>query len=86
MTDTRRELMKAMRSEQLPLEPSKKMIEAGAQRLVRCGEKKTKWPTSWSPLDVAGAREDAERCWRSMWIEGRLDIERAYLRAKRRGK
>lgn len=49
-----------------PLEPTPEMIEAGAQRLVRWEDGCT-WPDSWSGLDVAAARNDAERVWRSMW-------------------
>jgi len=53
----------------LPLEPTKEMIESGAQRLVHWeGDKFLKWPDSWSPLQVAAARVEAERVWRSMWL------------------
>ena len=61
----------------IDLEPSPKMIEAGAQRLVRWETGKEKWPDAWSMLDVRAARNDAERCWRSMWLEAALDWHRA---------
>lgn len=51
-----------------PLDPTKEMIEAGAQRLVRWETGKEVWPDAWSKLDVRAARNDAERCWRSMWL------------------
>lgn len=53
----------------LPLDPTPAMIEAGAQRLVRWETGNEKWPDAWSKLDVRAARNDAERCWRSMWLE-----------------
>ena len=53
----------------MPLVPSEKMIVAGAKRLVRWETGKEKWPDSWSTLDVASSRVDADRCWRSMWLE-----------------
>lgn len=46
-------------------DPTAEMIEAGAQRLVQW-EDGCVWPDSWSALDVAAARNEAERCWRSM--------------------
>ena len=49
-----------------PLDPTPEMIEAGAQRLVRWEDGCT-WPDSWSGLQVAAARNEAERVWRSMW-------------------
>lgn len=52
-----------------PLDPTPEMIDAGAQRLVRW-EDGCVWPDSWSPMQVAAARNDAERVWRSMWLEG----------------
>ena len=52
----------------IPLSPTREMIEAGAQRLVRWETDNEKWPGSWSELDVSAARNDAERCWRSMWL------------------
>lgn len=51
-----------------PLDPTPDMIEAGAQRLVRWETGEEKWPDAWSALDVRAARNDAERCWRSMWL------------------
>lgn len=51
-----------------PLEPTPEMIEAGAQRLVRW-EDDCEWPDSWSPMQVAAARNEAERVWRSMYLE-----------------
>lgn len=50
------------------LEPTHEMIEAGAQRLVRWETGQEKWPDAWSEMDVRAARNDAERCWRSMWL------------------
>ena len=52
----------------VPLEPTKAMIEAGAQRLVQW-EDGCVWPYSFDPLQVIAARNDAERVWRSMFIE-----------------
>ncbi len=49
-----------------PLSPTREMIESGAQRLVRWETGDEQWPTAWSALDVMAARNDAERCWRSM--------------------
>lgn len=42
-------------------EPTEEMIEAGAQRLVSCGEEPATWPDSYDPLDVAATRQQAER-------------------------
>lgn len=52
-----------------PLNPTPAMIEAGAQRLVRWETGNEKWPESWSKMDVRASRNDAERVWRSMWLE-----------------
>ncbi|QBJ80487.1 hypothetical protein [Aquitalea sp. USM4] len=49
------------------LAPSKEMIEEGAQRLVSWSDN-CKWPDSWSAMQVAAARNDAEHVWRSMWL------------------
>lgn len=57
----------------IPLSPTREMIEAGAQRLVRWETGNEKWPDSWSELDVRAARNDAERCWRSMWLAAHDD-------------
>lgn len=54
----------------LPLAPTPEMIDAGAQRLVRW-EENSEWPYSWSALQVAAARNEAERVWRSMWCEAK---------------
>lgn len=51
---------------QVPLAPTPEMVEAGAQRLVAWNEGCV-WPESWSGLQVAAARNEAERVWRSMW-------------------
>jgi hypothetical protein len=51
-----------------PIEPTRRMIEAGAQRLVSW-EDGSVWPDSWDALQVAAARNDAERVWRSMRAE-----------------
>lgn len=51
----------------LQLEPTATMRDAGAQRLVSF-EEKSVWPDSWDALQVAAARNEAERVWRSMWL------------------
>jgi hypothetical protein len=51
-----------------PIEPTRRMIEAGAQRLVSW-EDGSVWPDSWDALQLAAARNDAERVWRSMRAE-----------------
>ena len=51
---------------QAPLIPTQEMIDAGAKRLVRW-EDGCVWPESWSGFQVAAARNEAERVWRSMW-------------------
>jgi hypothetical protein len=55
-------------SKRLFLGPTPEMIEAGAQRLVRVETGEEKWPDAWSKMDVRAARNDAERCWLSMWL------------------
>ena len=52
------------------LEPTKEMIEEGAQRLVRW-EDGCVWPDSFDKLQVIAARNDAERIWRSMFVEAK---------------
>jgi len=49
-------------------EPTDAMREAGAQRLVSWEDGCT-WPDSWTPLQVAAARNEAERVWLSMALE-----------------
>ena len=49
-------------------EPTDAMREAGAQRLVSW-EDGCAWPDSWTPLQVAAARNEADRVWRSMALE-----------------
>ena len=49
------------------LEPTAEMIEEGAKRLVRWDEN-CSWPDSWDPLQIAEARDLAERVWRSMYL------------------
>jgi hypothetical protein len=51
----------------VPVEPTPDQIDAGAQRLASF-EDGSVWPDSWSPLQVAAMRNDAERVWRSMWL------------------
>jgi hypothetical protein len=51
----------------IPLEPTPQMRDAGAQRLVSF-EDNSVWPDSWDALQVASAKNEAERVWRSMWI------------------
>lgn len=65
----RLKMLEAGDMQQTPLSPTPEMIEAGAQRLVRWETGEEKWPDAWSALDVRAARNDAERCWRSMWLE-----------------
>lgn len=60
-----------------PLEPTRDMIEAGAQRLVRWERDDHKWPDDWSALHVAAARNEAERCWRLMWLAATTPPEAA---------
>jgi len=45
----------------VPVEPDEAMINAGAQRLVNWACDGLMWPDSWCPVDVAAARNDAER-------------------------
>lgn len=49
------------------VEPTQEMIVAGAKRLLSW-EDGSEWPDSWSPLQIAAAKNDAERVWRSMWL------------------
>jgi len=56
-----------METKQVTLEPTEAMIDEGAKRLVRW-EDGCVWPDSWGALDVAVARNEAERVWRSMWM------------------
>lgn len=49
----------------MPIDPTREMIEAGAQRLVSWGENCV-WPDSWDELQVHAARTEADRCWRAM--------------------
>lgn len=51
----------------VPVEPTAEMNDAGAQRLARW-EAGCEWPESWSPLQVAAMRNEAERVWRSMCL------------------
>jgi hypothetical protein len=71
-TDTEQAILDAIDAlatpaQAVPLEPTRAMIEAGAQRLVSWEDGCT-WPDSWSGLQVVAARNDAERTWRSMWL------------------
>lgn len=68
LNDENEKLRSAQSAKGTPLDPTKEMIEAGAQRLVRWETGKEVWPDAWSKLDVRAARNDAERCWRSMWL------------------
>lgn len=56
-----------VKGEAVVLEPTPSMIDAGAQRLVSW-EDGCVWPDSWDALQVAAARNEAERVWRSMWL------------------
>lgn len=56
-----------MDTKQLPIDPTQEMVEEGAQRLVSWDDGCT-WPDSWDELQVAAARNEAERVWRSMWL------------------
>jgi len=51
----------------LPEVPTQEMIEEGAQRLVRVETGNEVWPDSWNKADVAAARNEAERCYLSMY-------------------
>ena len=62
-TDTEQAILDAIDAlstpaQAVPLEPTRAMIEAGAQRLVSWEDGCT-WPDSWSGLQVAAARNDA---------------------------
>lgn len=59
-------------------EPTKAMIEAGAQRLVSW-EEGSVWPDSWGGLAVAAARQEAERVWRSMWMAMPMPERRLFI-------
>ena len=52
----------------ITVNPTKAMIEEGAKSLVRWDEGCV-WPDSWDPVDVSHARREAEKVWRSMYIE-----------------
>lgn len=49
----------------LPQDPTPAMIEAGAARLMSY-DGDARWPDSFTPLQQAAARQDAERVWLSM--------------------
>jgi hypothetical protein len=49
------------------------MIEAGAKRLVRWEDDST-WPDSWRDIDIAAAKQDAERVIRSALDAGRCEF------------
>ena len=70
-----------METKQVPLEPTAEMIDEGAQRLVRW-EDDCVWPDSWSALDVAAARNEAERVWRSMWLAAQPSNDQGKPRAE----
>lgn len=57
------------------LEPTAEMLDAGAQRLLRCGELEdgADWREEFDGIQIAAARNDAERVWRSMWLEANSD-------------
>ena len=59
-----------MNKKLLSITPTKEMIDAGAQRLVRW-EDNCVWPDSFDKLHVIAARQEAERVWRSMFIEAK---------------
>ena len=52
----------------ITVNPTKAMIEKGAQRLVSW-EDGCVWPDSWDAFVVSAARNSAKRVWRSMYIE-----------------
>ena len=52
----------------ITINPTKEMIEAGAQGIVSW-EDGCVWPDSWDAITVASARNTAERAWRSMYAE-----------------
>ena len=57
-----------------PLEPTKKMRKEGGRRLLRYEDDLS--DSAHSKLQWAGAMNDAERVWRSMWIEAALAAHR----------
>ena len=50
-----------------PLEPTETMLREGARRLLRFEDGST--DESFSPLQWSAAMNEAERVWRSMWVE-----------------
>lgn len=50
----------------VPRRPESERIEAGAKRLACYESDKTTWPDSFSPLQRAGMRNEAERVYLSM--------------------
>lgn len=56
----------------VPLIPTDEMRDEGAQRLVKV-ESEGDWPSKFSPLQRAAARNEAERVWLSMWIAAKVD-------------
>lgn len=67
MYELRHALVAQSAGQEPPLIPTPEMVDAGAQRLVSWEDNCT-WPDSWSPLQVAAARNEAEQVWRSMWL------------------
>ena len=52
----------------ITINPTREMIEAGAQRLVSWDEDCV-WPDSWDVITLSAVRTQAERVWRSMYME-----------------
>ena len=52
----------------ITINPTREMIEAGAQRLVSWDEGCV-WPDSWDAVTLSAVRTQAERVWRSMYME-----------------
>ena len=50
-----------------PLEPTESMLVAGARRLLSFEDDLS--DTAHTPLQWRGAKNDAERVWRSMWLQ-----------------
>ncbi len=52
----------------ITIDPTKEMIEAGAQSLVSWDDECV-WPDSWDAITLSAVRTHAERVWRSMYAE-----------------
>jgi hypothetical protein len=66
--------MSGFQRELTPIHPTPAMIEEGAKRLL-CWQDDSVWPDSWEPLQIACAKNDAERVWRSMWLMAQTEAK-----------